>query len=132
MISLFQKRRKTKRKNSSKSNKRKNRARVKKERNNKKNLIKKRKRKPNKSRRRRRSNKKRKKNRLKNQRSRNRKLWRSHILSKSYIVQVGSFGVLMIFLVSGLPPEYCEFAGKGNDLEKCKLWLKNSHPELYE
>lgn len=39
---------------------------------------------------------------------------------------------MMIFLVSGLPPEYCEFAGKGNDLEKCKLWVKNTHPELYE
>ena len=69
---------------------------------------------------------------MKNQRNKNLKLWRSLILFRLYIVQVSSFGVLIKFSVCGLPPEYCEFAGKGNDLEKCKLWLKNAHPELYE
>jgi len=29
----------------------------------------------------------------------------------------------------GLPPEYCEF---GSDVEKCKEWLKENLPDLYE
>ena len=29
----------------------------------------------------------------------------------------------------GLPPEYCEF---GSDPEKCKEWLKENLPDLYE
>jgi len=31
--------------------------------------------------------------------------------------------------VCTLPPEYCEF---GSHLTKCKAWLQEAHPELYE
>ncbi len=36
----------------------------------------------------------------------------------------------MKFLVCSLPPEYCEYNQKS--LAKCKSWLKDSHPELFE
>lgn len=31
----------------------------------------------------------------------------------------------------GLLPEYCEFAGKQNDFDECKKWLKEALPDLY-
>jgi len=32
----------------------------------------------------------------------------------------------------GLPPEYCQWAGRGHDLEECKKWLADTHPALFE
>ena len=34
--------------------------------------------------------------------------------------------------VSGLPPEYIEFAGKDVDIDACKAWLKSTHPDMYD
>ena len=31
----------------------------------------------------------------------------------------------------GLPPEYCEYGGKSNDLNECKKWLEENHPDMY-
>jgi hypothetical protein len=31
----------------------------------------------------------------------------------------------------GLPPEYCEFAGKASDLDECKKWLEVNSPALF-
>lgn len=36
------------------------------------------------------------------------------------------------FSVCTLPPEYCEFAGREGDIDKCKKWLQEKHPDLYE
>merc|ERR1712083_741493 len=32
----------------------------------------------------------------------------------------------------GLPPEYCEYGGKANDLDECKTWLQKTHPRMFE
>ena len=32
----------------------------------------------------------------------------------------------------GLPPEYCEWAGRGQDIEACRKWLSENHPALHE
>mmetsp|Transcript_2460 Transcript_2460/g.3367 ORF Transcript_2460/g.3367 Transcript_2460/m.3367 type:complete len:142 (-) Transcript_2460:468-893(-) len=32
----------------------------------------------------------------------------------------------------GLPPEYCEWAGRGQDLDDCKKWLAENHTELFD
>ena len=37
-----------------------------------------------------------------------------------------------VFVVSTLPPEYIEYAGKGIDVDECKKWLKESHPGMYD
>jgi predicted heme/steroid binding protein len=31
----------------------------------------------------------------------------------------------------GLPPEYCEFAGKQFDIDECKKWLQQTHASLF-
>jgi density-regulated protein DRP1 len=31
----------------------------------------------------------------------------------------------------GLPPEYCEWSARGNDLDDCKKWLAEEHPTLF-
>lgn len=31
----------------------------------------------------------------------------------------------------GLPPEYCEWSGRGFDLDDCKKWLGENHPALF-
>jgi len=38
----------------------------------------------------------------------------------------------MIYCKCGLPPEYCEFGGKNNNIEECKKWLAEEHPDLFE
>ena len=40
--------------------------------------------------------------------------------------------VLILLSECGLPPEYCEWAPKDIDQEKCKEWLAEAHPDLYE
>ena len=32
----------------------------------------------------------------------------------------------------GLPPEYCEWSARGNDIDECKKWLGENHPELFD
>ena len=32
----------------------------------------------------------------------------------------------------GLPPEYCEWSGREFDLDDCKKWLAEAHPDLFE
>ena len=32
----------------------------------------------------------------------------------------------------GLPPEYCEWSGREFDLDDCKKWLAETHPDLFE
>lgn len=32
----------------------------------------------------------------------------------------------------GLPSEYCEWAGRGQDIDECKKWLEENHLKLFE
>ena len=79
------------------------------------------------------SNKRKNWSRLKNQRKRRKKLNSRRTLLRQSIALVSAFGVLIRhFVVTGIPPEYWEYAGKGVDLEKCKQWLQTTHPGLYD
>lgn len=33
--------------------------------------------------------------------------------------------------ISGIPPEYNEWAGKKVDQDECKAWLSKNHPDLF-
>ena len=35
-------------------------------------------------------------------------------------------------IVSGLPPEYDEWASRDVDFDACKNWLQNNHPDMYD
>ena len=56
-------------------------------------------------------------------------------LSRWFTVEVSLILVIskVIYLVleCGLPPEYCEWSAKGNDMDECKKWLAENHPDLY-
>ena len=44
-----------------------------------------------------------------------------------------SYPLQVVYCVKcGLPPEYCEWSARGNDLDECKKWLAENHPELFE
>lgn len=46
--------------------------------------------------------------------------WRRTILTLRHVLECG------------LPPEFCEWAAKGQDIDECKKWLGERHPELFE
>ena len=37
--------------------------------------------------------------------------------------------ICTLFLVCGVPPEYCEYSA---DYEKCKVWMRENLPEIFE
>lgn len=59
----------------------------------------------------------------------------SAIRFKSFIVSVSFFVLFsnsVMWVECGLPPEYCEWSGREFDLDDCKKWLAEAHPDLFE
>jgi len=53
------------------------------------------------------------------------------VKEEAAVVTKVTYPLEMVYCKCGLPPEYCEFGGKGAVLDACKAWLKETHPELY-